>query len=113
MEGVCSVLLRPESGWPGLDRGGRPFTASSESDSVGSLRHGPTSAQDKEAARYPTLLLRRGISAALGRTPSRRDGDQHNQTEYTSVMKPSSHWMSAAGVILGPRGWVHENPRRP
>lgn len=40
-------------GWTG---GGRPFTGSSESDSMGSSRHGPTAAQDKEAACSPTLL---------------------------------------------------------
>ena len=46
--------------------------------------------------------------AALGRAPFTTDRVQHSWTEYTSVMKPGSHWMSAAGVISGPRGWASE-----
>ena len=41
---------------------------------------------------------------APGGAPFRRDRVQHNQTEYTSVMKPGGHWMSADRVILGPWG---------
>lgn len=46
--------------------------------------------------------------AAPGGAPFRRDRVQHNQTEYTSVMKPGGHWMSAARVILGPWGRASE-----
>ena len=93
-------------------RGLRPLSAARPPPAaLGGVR--PSVCPSKPARMDPSICA--GVfCAAPGGAPFRRDRVQHNQTEYTSVMKPGGHWMSADGVILGPWGRASKkNPRRP
>lgn len=57
--------------------------------------------------------VRSGASSAVqDRAPCKQaPRGQKEPTEQTSVMMPSSHWMSAIRVILKPWGWAQQQPR--